>query len=456
MNNLYKEFSEKEEREKHAKIELLSKQEKKDLAEAEVRELWMRAQQATSVSDSLNQLFKADENPVVFAAAKTKLHNMDVIGMERMLKMHSTHTEESNAAAMIGLGAVVAFIIGIYFKFFEFSSELVSSNSKNIDDTIRKINENIEHVWAKWDTKLNVATIKKDEESKKTLESELKDVIERLETRTGTLAAEKIVKGEITFAATSDIIHDLAEKSKTVRSLIPELTTMTKSLMELEKETDLGTKPEHHDKLSNFSKSVLAFISNKDHAVRLNVDKLIIDVYKNRYRLTFDSSFPRNSPEDILHARENIVFIGPKLVDMKIIMKEDSLNKKITVRRLASSGIKIDTKSMLSVTKELVENNDKILQELEKLDGEVSKLTAIMKGTRVPQESDVMKDFKKATDNYKLSISILKDYIKILKDIIEINEFVRNLTTDLYKKHREAEVIVSTMDKAKQYLGISI
>lgn len=425
-----------------------------------IKQMHVEAKQAETIGAAIDNAMDESQNPVTLGTAQETLHNMNVIGMDRLLKLRNSNQYTNESLAVIAMGAAVAaaviVIVGLIIKYMEFMNEFVGGSKDKIESNRKNMKVTIEDFETRWKSKFHILAVNPSDQRADQFINDLKHEVSKITYGTDLILYQIIHSGKIKDEECKEYIKELEKPyellvqlaEKTV-DLKDELNKKIDDLKDDSKETEEPAKKEIHESNKKIIDECLELIKKFYHDNYRIYHEVFPATLINNTRKFFahhdkvpTDKFPMGDKIDakVLLEYYRKIYIGIK--DSKdTIIGSSSSGAKLSFEQIVNGNVGYDAnEDYTTELKELEKRIEETASKFEKFENEFKgssnsmfkKLTSNIQGS------------KKVEVEYKEMFQYFSYITKTLAACVSINvKYIHGIT--IMHKQKESALILRTL-----------
>lgn len=206
--------------------------------EIRVRSLFQEVENGEMVKDTIDNAMQEANMSSNYAEVERNLHNMDVIGMERLLQMRFSRgsvvsNESASMGAMVGIGGALLLILGILAKYFGWISFFSATQGKNAEEAREKAKEEVRVLKEKMKAKLNTLKNTQNPDASNEVREWIKYLEKTVTNHTHSLLAKRIIEKKIDYDTPNAIRDGIIDANKSTRQLLKDVEHVMEDVIKL-------------------------------------------------------------------------------------------------------------------------------------------------------------------------------------------------------------------------------
>lgn len=398
---------------------------------------------STSIHHAIDNIAEKSQNPLMVEEAVISSDNMDIIGMERLMKMRlfkreSTYsTEALHPAIFVGIGVVLTLIIGAVIKYMKWMGGATEEVAGKTSETLEASAEKAEK-WGKHQKSLlDAMDVNTDSDKKNQWLDAMRTRITSIERGTDTPAHKAIVEGKYT-------LDSIGAAYKTIHK-------STKNLIDIIKPLD--------DLVENAKKSVDSFLHNKNEARLNDVHTAYKTFIHDNHRVIAElltDSHTYDIQKHILGSTDNHALVGEDVSSTKdeFVSRKNVLHQAwVTITTNGGKVIDFDSLANMSINiadadefeklgADLRDDTESVTRYLDKLEHVISGFSKdVVDGELVTKVNAVGKVL---TDSFNM----FKSINDLLMQRMNINTKLNEILIVCHNKHVNAVEVKDLLSEA--------
>ena len=242
-----------------------------ETSELRVRALIEDVKNGEVVKDTIDAAFQDAQHSASYEEAQRALHNMDVIGVERLLQMRFTRSQqianESLGGGLVAIGGALLLIIGLLGKYFGWISFFSSSQGRDAESARSKAKEEILILKDKMRAKLDVMSKSNNPD----MVNEVKEWIKYLEMTVGnhtrSLLSKRVLETPIDYDVPNSIREGIIESNRATKQLLKGAEDAMSDMIKIADRYGHADAATVDQEIAVFKESILRFFSDQEKVV---------------------------------------------------------------------------------------------------------------------------------------------------------------------------------------------
>jgi hypothetical protein len=243
-----------------------------ETSELRVRALIEEVKNGEVVKDTIDAAFQDAQHAASYEEAQRALHNMDVIGVERLLQMrftrsHGVATESVAGGAVVAIGGALLLLIGLLGKYFGWISFFSSSQGRDAETARAKAKEEILILKDKMRAKLDAMSKSNNPD----MVNEVKEWIKYLERTVGnhtrSLLSKRVLETPIDYDVPNGIREGIIESNRATKQLLKGAEDAMSDMIKIADRYGHADAAAVDQEIAVFKESILRFFSDQEKVV---------------------------------------------------------------------------------------------------------------------------------------------------------------------------------------------